>query len=62
MLSAREVQVQNMLLSGHFQKTISSNLHISLSTVKFHAANIYKKHKVKNRIELMLKVREVQPN
>ena len=53
-LSSRELQVYREILKGYPHKLIASKLEISLRTVKFHAANIYKKKKVRHKTELIL--------
>lgn len=57
-LSNREGEVVNLLLEGKSNKLIASALHISESTVEFHLKNIYAKHQVSSRTELILKLRE----
>jgi DNA-binding CsgD family transcriptional regulator len=52
-ISAREQEIVNLLLKGKSNKEIEDTLFISLSTVKTHVYNIYKKLKVKNRVELL---------
>ena len=49
----REKDVVVLLVEGYSYKQISDRLFISIPTVKTHATNIYRKCKVKNRIELM---------
>lgn len=51
-LSSRELQVFELLCEGMSDKDISSRLNITISTVKTHNRNIYKKLEVKNRNEL----------
>jgi DNA-binding NarL/FixJ family response regulator len=50
-LTAREVEVLEVLAKGHLYKEISTRLSISLDTVKKHCKNIYQKLKVRNRTE-----------
>lgn len=52
-ISIREKDVLRLLLIGKSYKDISDELFISLSTVKTHINNIYKKTKVSNRYELL---------
>lgn len=55
-LSAREQEVTNLLLNGKSNKMIASALGISVRTVEFHLKNIYAKHQVGSRTELILKL------
>lgn len=52
-LSPREFQVANHITKGMTNRAIGDKLYISERTVKFHAANIYKKLKIKNRAGLI---------
>ena len=52
-ISAREQEILNLIIRGKSNKEIEDTLFISLSTVKTHVYNIYKKMKVKNRVELL---------
>lgn len=45
------------LRQGLNNKQIANRLDITERTVKFHCASIYKKHQVKNRMELVLKIK-----
>ncbi|HMM15970.1 MAG TPA: LuxR C-terminal-related transcriptional regulator [Petrimonas sp.] len=56
MPSAREMEIIKMLSKGLINKDIAETLRLSPYTVKRHIENIYKKLKVHNRVELMLKV------
>jgi len=51
-ISQREHEVILLLIKGKAYKEIASDLFISLSTVKSHVSNIYKKMDVRNRLEL----------
>jgi len=53
-LSEREKQVLSCLTKGLLNKEISSELNISLDTVKKHNKNIYKKIGVRNRVEAIV--------
>ena len=55
-LSSREQEVVNLLLEGKSNKLIASALGISDRTVEFHLKNIYAKHQVSSRTELILKL------
>jgi DNA-binding CsgD family transcriptional regulator len=53
-LSNREQDVVKLLLEGKSNKLIASSLHISERTVEFHLKNIFAKHQVGSRMELVL--------
>ncbi|HYF61489.1 MAG TPA: helix-turn-helix transcriptional regulator [Herpetosiphonaceae bacterium] len=55
-LSRREQDVVDELLQGKSNKLIALALDISDRTVEFHLHNIYLKHSVQSRIELILKL------
>lgn len=62
-ISSREREILVLLLKGHSNQEIGDLSFISLSTVKSHIYNVYRKVGVKNRIQLLAKVREaVSPN
>lgn len=52
-LTPREFEVLELLRTTKSQKEISVTLNLSWNTIKFHAANIYRKFHVWNRIELI---------
>jgi DNA-binding CsgD family transcriptional regulator len=54
-LSKQEVTVKNLIIQGKSNKEIASELFISLSTVKSHITNIYRKLNVTNRQQLVQK-------
>ena len=53
LLSARELEVVNLISKGMTNKEISAQLDMSINTVKFHVARIYRKLHVGNRSELL---------
>lgn len=55
-LTNREQELVYLIITGNSNKDISDKLHISLSTVKNHIYNIYRKVNVKNRFELISKL------
>lgn len=57
-LSKREQDVLALLLEGKSNKLIAQALHITERTVEFHLKNIYAKHQVNSRMELVLNLRE----
>ncbi|UCD99964.1 MAG: hypothetical protein JSV42_04405 [Chloroflexota bacterium] len=56
-LSAREVEVLELIADGLSNKEIASQLHVSLSTVKGHNRNIFGKLLVNNRTQAVAKGR-----
>lgn len=61
-LSKREMEVVELVLQGKSNKQIASSLTISVRTVEFHLKNIYAKFHVSSRIELVLKLGNIQGN
>ena len=51
-LSAREREVLNELIKGHYNKNIADHLGITPRTVEFHRANIFEKLKIQSAVEL----------
>jgi two-component system, LuxR family, response regulator DctR len=51
-LSAREREVLDELLQGHYNKNIADHLGITPRTVEFHRANIFEKMGVGSAVEL----------
>jgi two-component system response regulator DctR len=51
-LSARENEVLEELLQGHYNKNIADHLGITARTVEFHRANIFEKLQVQSAVEL----------
>ncbi|MFH0894811.1 MAG: LuxR C-terminal-related transcriptional regulator [Bacteroidota bacterium] len=56
LLSTREIEVLELIISGLSNKEIAEKLFVSLSTVKTHINNIYKILEVKNRREAIEKL------
>ena len=54
-LTKREKEIISVLVTGKSNDEIGKELHVSVNTVRTHLANCYKKVKVKNRIELIIK-------
>jgi len=59
-ISAREVEIIRLLTAGKSNKDIEEELFISIKTVKNHIFNIYKKTRIKNRIQLINLVHNFQ--
>ena len=57
-LSARELEVLNLLSRGYANRAIAQELFISASTVKTHTLNIYRKLETANRTQAIVKARE----
>jgi LuxR family maltose regulon positive regulatory protein len=58
-LSKTEKMVMDLIYSGNSNEKIAMKMDISLSTVKFHVSNIYKKLGVKKRNQAVKKVAEM---
>ena len=54
-LTKRESEVLSLLAKGMTRDEIANKLYISSETVKMHTKNLYKKLKVKNKIEALIK-------
>lgn len=52
-ITNREKEIIQLIFSGKSNKEIGEILYISVKTVKYHVYNIYRKLKIKNRIELI---------
>lgn len=57
-LSRQEHKIRQCIIDGKSNKEIAEELYISLSTVKTHITNIYKKLNISNRTELFLKFKK----
>jgi len=60
LLSERELEVASLAISGLSTATIADRLFLSVNTVKTHLRNIFKKTNTTSRIDLFLKVIEMQ--
>lgn len=60
-LSAREMEILNLMLDGKSYKEMEETLHISIHTVKSHTYNLYRKLGVKSRHQLIHLVSNHQP-
>jgi DNA-binding CsgD family transcriptional regulator len=58
-ISAREVEVLEMLSAGHANKVIARHLDISPNTVKTHVARLYEKLEVASRTQAISRAREL---
>lgn len=57
-LSERELEVLRLVAKGNTYLMIADQLFISIDTVKKHLSNIFKKLRVKNKIEAINKIKE----
>ena len=55
-ISKREAEIVRLLLVGKTNKEIEAQLFIALATVKIHVHNIFRKIKVGNRLQLLLRI------
>ncbi|MDR2926449.1 MAG: response regulator [Azoarcus sp.] len=51
-LTSRELSILNLVLDGHYNKTIASTLAISMRTVEAHRSRIFSKMGVRSAVEL----------
>jgi len=51
-LTAREMEIMNLLLTGKMLKECAADMNISVDTVKFHTRNVYRKLGIQGRSEL----------
>ena len=54
-LTDREIELLEQLKAGHTYERIATHLHIALGTVRKHIENIYRKLRVKNKVEAVQK-------
>ncbi len=59
-LTVREQEVLNLICKGKSNKAIAEGLFVSVSDVRFHCKNIYKKLHVTNRVEAIVKLQRLQ--
>lgn len=50
-LSAREIEILQLLIKGHLNKEIAASLNISEKTVEYHLDKLYRKLNVSTRTE-----------
>lgn len=58
----REKEIVKLLVeNGYRNSTMAEKLFVCEKTVKYHLTNIYKKTKITNRVELIVKFRDMLP-
>jgi ligand-binding sensor domain-containing protein/DNA-binding CsgD family transcriptional regulator len=57
-ISKREAEIVRLLLAGKSNQEIENELFIAMATVKIHVHNIFRKVKVKNRLQLLLRIQQ----
>jgi len=55
-LTKREKDVLKLILKGKSNKEIGQELNIVLATTKLHVSNVLRKHEVKDRTNLVIKM------
>lgn len=60
-LSAKEMEVFELLLTDMTMTKIAAQLYISLSAVHFHCKNIYKKLNISSRRQILIRYKELLP-
>jgi DNA-binding NarL/FixJ family response regulator len=55
-LTRRETEVRDLMLTGKVHKEIGAVLNLAERTVKYHAANVYRKYGVRDRGALLYKL------
>ena len=58
-LTPKESQILEQLVQGYSTNQISDLLKVKLSTIRFHIRGIYEKLEVRNRTEMMIKLKEL---
>ena len=59
-ISAREIEIVELIMKGLSNKEIADRLCISVDTVKKHSYNSYKKLNVQNRVQLSYFIQNLQ--
>lgn len=59
-LSPREIEVAHLVYRGMTNKAIAEELFISEKTAKYHCTNIYRKFKVKSRVQFVLMMVQIE--
>jgi DNA-binding CsgD family transcriptional regulator len=61
-ISTREKEIVVLIMQGYSNRKIANQLFISLSTVKTHIRNIFKKLNIESRFEIITKLKNTQLN
>lgn len=61
-ITNREMEIIKLIAKGNTNKEISDILYIALQTVKDHNRRIFRKLGVKNRVQLVNLIRNIQEN
>jgi len=61
-ISTREKEIVVLIMKGYSNRKIANELFISLSTVKTHIRNIFKKLNIESRFEIITKLKNTQLN
>ncbi len=59
-LSARELQVLELIAAGHPNRIIAERLVITVDTVKRHVSHVFNKLSVANRTEAVARARQLE--
>jgi DNA-binding NarL/FixJ family response regulator len=59
-LSNRQKEVASLVAEGYSNKEVASQLNVQDKTIKFHLTDIYKKFKIKSRLQLAILASEVK--
>ena len=58
-LTSREMEILQLMSLGYTNKKIADKLYVSINTVKTHASNLFDKLGASNRVDALVKAREV---
>jgi LuxR family maltose regulon positive regulatory protein len=58
-LTSREMEILHLMSLGYTNKKIADKLYVSINTVKTHASNLFDKLGASNRVDALVKAREV---
>jgi two-component system, NarL family, nitrate/nitrite response regulator NarL len=59
-LTKREVKIISLVAKGMTNKDVANNLNISVKTIKHHMTHVMQKLQAKNRLEAVIKFRELE--
>jgi DNA-binding NarL/FixJ family response regulator len=58
-LTSREMEILQLMSLGYTNRKIADKLYVSINTVKTHASNLFDKLGASNRVDALVKAREV---